>query len=368
MAVCCNTREKESLSIPELARTEIEDLFSSEMKPSLWYTVIPKNVKSLKCTPSESDTCYSISEGCEKDVKDCLGRYFSEVFTNRAHVESFWLDFSMNLTHRLGLTYRETQKMNGTMSSYSEAKLRHHILNPILKEVSKAANYVPKIMHETIQIDYLIEDEIETEERKAGQKPAIDSLIQISDREGVVLALIPIEMKIDISRKHYSQIACYMNKLSTAKDIRGCIMVGIIIDKKQFRLAFSGFSVVDEREEIPLPVVHISPPIAWRSESPSCSIIHEHAMLVLLSAILVGQVKRVQYDQDKHHLDNVRAKTLIAMGKNLLESPHVVSTPKQVSITTLKRKLDEQEEEIEKLKKTVEKLQDEPPKTKKQKK
>ena len=136
-------------------------------------------------------------------------------------------------------------------------------------------------------------------------------------------------MKLDISTKHCSQIACYMNKLSTAKDIRGCIMVGIIIDKKQFRLAFSGFSVVDERKEIPLPVVHISPSIAWRLESPS-TVINEHAMLVLFSTILVGRVKRVQYDQDKHHLDNVRAKTLIAMGECLLENPYIVSMPKQV--------------------------------------
>ena len=75
MAVCCDARE-ESLSIPELARREIEDLFSSEMKPSQWYTVIPKNAKSLKCAPSVSDTYYSISEGCEKDVRDHLGRLF----------------------------------------------------------------------------------------------------------------------------------------------------------------------------------------------------------------------------------------------------------------------------------------------------
>ena len=59
MAVCCDARE-ESLSIPELARRGIDDLFSSEMKPSLWYTVIPKNAKSPKCTPSDEGTMWPL--------------------------------------------------------------------------------------------------------------------------------------------------------------------------------------------------------------------------------------------------------------------------------------------------------------------
>ena len=46
---------------------------------------------------------------------------------------TFWEDFSFNVTHKLGLTYREVQKRKG-MKLYSEAKLQQSILNPILHE------------------------------------------------------------------------------------------------------------------------------------------------------------------------------------------------------------------------------------------
>ena len=115
--------------------------------------------------------------------------------------------------------------------------------------------------------------------------------------------------------------------------------------------------------KIPLPVVHISPPIAWRSESSG--MILEEAILVLACTILIGQVKRWPYDCRKQHLYKVSAEKLISMGESLLKTPYVVSKPKQDRITTIKRKLDEQQKEIEELKQIVEKLQK--PKTKKQK-
>ena len=346
------------LSIPELAKQEIQDLFSSKNMLTMkqWCTVIPKDMESLECTPSLSSKWYSRSDGCDENLRDYLGESFEQVFVETAHSESLWQDFSMNVTHKLGLTYREIKKMNGSMSSYSEAKLRHSILHPILKGVSMAVSIIPGIKHETIKIDYLIEDEIVVDKGKTGpgQKSAVDALIQVSDKENMVIALIPIEMKLEIDTAHYCQIACYMNKLSTAEDIRGFIMVGIIIDTQQFRLAFSGFSVVDEfGKQIPLPVVHISPPIPWRSESSG--MIQEEAMLVLACTLfLVGKLKRQPFDLKKHHPYRVSATTLIDMGKRLLKTPYAASNLKQDRITSIKRMLEEQQKEMEEYKKEIE--------------
>lgn len=347
-------------SIPELAKMQIKELFS-DTKPSQWCTLVPNDEQSLECKPSDSSKHYTKNPGGEEDVRCYLHRSFEQIFSERGHVETFWMDFSMDVTHKLGLTYREAHKLNGTASSYSEVKLRHCILHPILKEVSKATCIIPDIKDETIKIDYLIEDEIELEEGKQGQKPAVDAVIQVSNMRDKVIALVPIEMKLDIETKHYSQIACYMNKLSTAEDIRDSVMVGIIVDKKQFRLAFSVF----RDQDVPLPIVHISPPTAWRSESSG--IVYEQSMLVLVCTFLIGQTQRLQHDPKKHY----PYKSLTAMGTILMRSPHDLTKLQRNITIPVKRRLDEQEKKIEQLQKMVESLQKsaaEKPKTKKHKK
>ena len=173
--------------------------------------------------------------------------------------------------------------MNGM---YSEAKLQQSILNPILKKVSGATCIIPNMKIETLKADFLTEDKVDLQDGRSGQKPTIDAVIQFSNKDhGKVRVSIPIEMKIDLDTKHYSQIACYMNKLSTSEDIRGCIMVGILIDKKQFQLAFSVFC----SGAVPLPIVHISPPVQWRSESKG--IIPKESILTLACTFLIGQLE-----------------------------------------------------------------------------
>ena len=275
-------------SIPELAKQKLEDLFSTN--PSQWCTVVPKTKEALDCTPSDSSKHYFTGQGCTKNVKDHLRKSFETIFIGRGHVDTFWEDFTLNVTHKLGLTYREVQKLNGSLKKYNEAKLKHCIINPILREVSKAASIIPDIKDETIKTNFVIEDEIEMQEGNRGQKPSVDAVIQVSNKHDMVLAIVPIEIKLEIDTKHYSQIACYMNKLSTAEDIRDCIMVGIIIDKKQFRLAFSVF----KKDKVPLPIVHISPPIEWRSESIGSIV--EESMLILTCTFLIGQLERIEAD------------------------------------------------------------------------
>ena len=351
-------------TIIDLARETLEDLFIISDKvdavPGQWCTLTPKDMEFLECAPSQSNKHYLQEESCEKEIKEFLQAPFEEIFTRAGHVETFWEDFSINLNHKLGLTYREAHRMDG--KPYNEAKLKNDILHPIFKEVSKAACIIPNLRDETVTTHYVIEDELEMEDGKSGQKPSVDAVIQVSNTKGEILALIPIEMKVDMAPKDYSQIASYMNKLSTVKDVRNFTMVGVLIDKKQFRLAFSVF----RNQAVPLPVVHISPPIAWKSGS----IIHEQSMLILTCTFLMGQLKRRPYPS-RHappHAHRATLAILKDMGKKLVDHPVVLKRPDQerLGLRPLERRIDKQikegkrktDKEIEGLKKRIKLLEE----------
>ena len=150
----------DSQTLPYLAKKMVNDLFQQQSAagvqqskaaslPGQWCTLTPKDMKSLDCTPSHSSTFYLTEDGCEQEVKTHLEEGFDKIFTDVGHMQTFWEDFSMNLSHKLGLTYREAQKMDGT--TYNEAKLKYGILHPILTEVSKAACIHPKFEGKTIK-------------------------------------------------------------------------------------------------------------------------------------------------------------------------------------------------------------------------
>ena len=169
-------------SIPELSKKQLQDLFLPE-EDNQWCRCIPKDKESLNCMPSSSEKWYSPKLGCEWKVKDYLKKAFEKVFTRRGHVESFWDDFILNVTHKLGLTYRKARMLKVALPSYSEAQLQQNILNPLLKEVSKAASIIPDIEEETIKTDFSIQYEIEMHEGRSGQKPAVDAMILVSKKD-----------------------------------------------------------------------------------------------------------------------------------------------------------------------------------------
>jgi hypothetical protein len=121
--------------------------------------VVPKYKEAVKCTPSKSDQYFIKKPGCQKEVKDHLRAAFDKIFAETAHVMTFWDDFAMNVTHKLGLTYRELT--NGKMEKYNEAQLQQMVLNPLMREISKAACIIPNISDEAIKTDFLVQDEIE---------------------------------------------------------------------------------------------------------------------------------------------------------------------------------------------------------------
>ena len=335
-------------SIPEQSRRQLNELFRDATLEKQWFTIVPKHKAATECAPSNSDQHFMKIYGCQNEVKEFLGKAFDNIFAKKGHVASFWEDFEMSITHKLGLTYRELAcQSNGKLEKYSEAQLQQMVLNPLIRELSKAVSIIPNISDETIKTDFFVQDEVEIIGDQPGQKPTVDALIQISDfktddGKNRVIACIPIEMKVDMDIKHYSQIACYINKLSTVEELANFVMIGIIIDKKQFRLAFSVYC----NGKTPLPIVYISPPTEWRSEL-SCTI-DQKAMLTLACTFLTGQLERLQYSEKS--CDKISTDELIEWGKLLEKNRHELGKPEKqrVHLLSLQRTLEVQEKSLKK--------------------
>ena len=225
------------------------------------------------------------------------------------------------------------------MEKYNEAQLQQMVLNPMMRELSKAACIIPNICDEAIKTDYLIQDEIEIVPDQPGQTPAVDALIQISKADGTVIACVPIETKMDMNIKHYTQIACYINKLSTVQELTKFVMTGVIIDQRSFRLALSVYC----KGEIPLPIVHISPPIEWKSES--FCVVDQSALLTLACTFLTGQLERQEYMEEK--CCEISTDDLQGWGKLLQRIPHVLGPTKQaLSLLSLHKKQNDLERKV----------------------
>ena len=154
--------------------------------------------------------------------------------------------------------------------------------------------------------------------------------------------------------KHYSQITCYINKLSTVQELTKFVMTGVIIDQRPFRLAFS----VYYKGETPLPLVHISPPIEWKPES-FCTV-DQSALLTLACTFLTGQLKREEYKEGM--CGGVSTLHLQEWGKLLQRTPHELGKPTKETLylmsllkkqkdlverlAELTRKLDRREEKL----------------------
>ena len=88
----------------KLARQNLKELFSESCETQ-WCTVMPKDKDGLDCIPSDLNKYYSKSRECKENVKGYLGKSFEMIFNDRGHVD--WEDFTLNVYHKLGLTYRK---------------------------------------------------------------------------------------------------------------------------------------------------------------------------------------------------------------------------------------------------------------------
>ena len=307
-----------------------------------WVMIVPKCEEAVKCIPSKSDKYFVKKHGCQKEVKKLLCAAFDKLFAETEHVVTFWDDFAMNVTHKLGLRYRSREIASGKMEKYNEAQLQQIVLNPMMRELSEAACIIPNICDEAIKTDYLIQDDIQIVPNQPGQTPAVDALIQISKADGTIIACVPIKTKKDMNIKHYTQIACYINKLSTAQELTKFVTTGAIIDQRSFRLAFSVYCT---EGEIPLPIVRISPPIKWKSEN--FCVVDQSALLTLACTFLTGQLERQEYMEEE--CCEISTDDLQGWGKLLQRIPHVIDdlernvVEQEKMLNDLKRKVIEQE-------------------------
>ena len=136
--------------IPEQSRRQLQDLFLADaIVEKQWVMLVPKCEEAVKCTPSDSDRYFLKIYGCQQEVKRLLSCAFDNIFVKKGHVMTYWDDLAMNVIHKLGLTYRDLT--NGKLEKYSEAQLQQMILNPMIREISKAASIIPEIKHEVIK-------------------------------------------------------------------------------------------------------------------------------------------------------------------------------------------------------------------------
>ena len=239
----------------------------------------------------------------------------------------------------------------------NEDHLVTSLIYPTLKKVVDSISIIPdpgkgctngsnSQQSEVFSSYLVIQDEIKIGDA-CGRPPAVDAMIQINDGEDCKV-LIPVEAKVEIEQKHLFQIAAYVTKVSTAKDLKENVTIGIIIDKEVFYLVFSPYSVKLD-ESVPLPITYISPSIVWKDASPQLFSIIPAALLVIACTCYfqLERIERNKQDVDSQILDVARElfknkheiKPILDADKITFDDLLQVSKQQQKEIKSLKDKL-----------------------------
>ena len=242
---------------------------------------------------------FNIEEHCKIPTELKMG--FDHIFEH-SHVDAFWESLVFKLKHVTSIQPVASRKRK------NEEHLVTNLIQPMLKSVVDSISVIPekhtKLNGECVQqgmvsSHLVIHDEIKMG-NASGQPPAVDAAIQISDGE-TCRVLIPIEVKVDIQRKHLYQIAAYVTKVSTAKELVKKVVIGIIIDKERFYLVFSPYfyrdTSGDKSVPVPLPIVYVSHPIRWRNSSPQEMLSVMPAALLVIACNSYFQLDREECDQ-----------------------------------------------------------------------
>ena len=87
-----------------------------------------------------------------------------------------------------------------------------------------------------------------------GRTATVDFMVIVRSNLGQVLNIIPGEAKVNMQsdfEKYCKQLTKYLWKVATYEDIRTMMMVGILMDHSQFRIAFCPY-VFDDGRNVPL--------------------------------------------------------------------------------------------------------------------
>lgn len=292
---------------------------------------------------------FDVKQCCE--IRASLKEGFDHIFKH-SHVDTFWEGLVFKLKKATSINPVVSRKRK------NEAHLVTSLIYPTLKKVVDSISIIPEKNAQPTGVErpqvpvtsrLVIQDEIKT-----GNTSVVDASIQINDGKECRV-LIPVEAKVEIEQNHLYQIAAYLTKVSTATQLEKKAVIGIIIDKESFHLAFSPYFYLDQSGTtpvpIPLPIVYISPPIAWRNLSPQSLFSIIPAALLVIACTCYFQLDRIEY---KEEIDSQVLRT----AHKLLENRHKIepfcddvpftihdliqiSKQQQKEITDLKNEIDD---------------------------
>ena len=143
-------------------------------------------------------------------------------------------------------------------------------------------------------------------------------------------------MKID----DLKQEAAYCNKIGTCANFAGKMIVGVLIDSKNYQLAFTPY--MDAKQQS-LPLVCVSLPIMWRNEDLHPLSINS-AAIMLLSLLHLLNVDRI--------ISSQISKPVMVAAKKLYKKPYVplpfpATSVVELSVKDMINKLEEKNKQLE---------------------
>ena len=325
----------------EVAKELIFGLFHEN---SQWQKL--QQIKFIQTPSKAARGDFKVEEYCE--IRAELKQGFDHIF-KYSHVNKFWEDLAFNLKQATGIHPVASRKR------WNEEHLVTSLIQPTLEKIVHSISIIPrkpdsKQLGGIVSSHLVIQDEIKMGDA-SGRSPAVDATIQISDGDTCEV-LIPVEVKVEIALKHLYQIAAYVTKVSTAEEPQKKIVIGIIIDSKNFNLVFSPYNYRDESgKELPLPIVYVSPAITWRDSSP-----HGQILLSILPAALMVIACTCYFEWERIECDRERIDSqVLDTAHQLLQSRHIIKPI--IDDDDLFRILKEQQKKVKDLEEKVEELQ-----------
>ena len=326
--------------------TEAKEQLLSRFQSGIWQVIIPTSEKSLGTAPSDASKFYTVKEMDSKFsfVLQALQQGVQKLFQGRAHNVTYWAEQMSRVVFKLSGALVDTCRVE-VSSHPREAEVREALLSPFLSAIAHSASMIPE-SGKTVEFTthFFVEQPVETSGGIPGRKPEIDYIIRGEDMQGRILYAIPTEAKAQASLDDCKQLASYKCKLMTAKDIAPNVLVGLLIDHQDIRLAFSVFRV----DDMPLPLTIVGPAMKWRDGvklvQPTCCAL---ALMYLFSMERVV----VTLDQLKELIHNTEI--IMKVTEKLVSNPFSLQSARAiptVDFTEILVKYDKQQQEIQALK------------------
>ena len=230
---------------------EMRELIEQICHSELLYLVEPSQEEAATQAPSSSKENYLVQMEIDEEVivklKTGIFSMFDHMYNNTA-LESILTTIIFSISDPL-IAFRSAPK---------ECSVKDGLLLPVLTTIFKYAPLKPNLAScDGFDIHVVPEDKIVLKGGR-GRKPEVDFVISI-EHMGIILKMIPVEAKISLQINDLKQMAAYCNKIGTCDHFAAEMIVGILIDSKNYQLAFAPYMDGSKKS---VPLVCISPPMA----------------------------------------------------------------------------------------------------------